>query len=91
MWLLLRVGDCQPCWVLFLCRRSDILSRFNVFTNYDISVIVIHDYDPDVIGIFQAGDTMMKLYNLFIKSDATLLEINPMAEDVTEKGERFCL
>ncbi|VDP20193.1 unnamed protein product [Soboliphyme baturini] len=32
-------------------------------------------------SIGQAADIVVKLYNLFIKSDCTLLEINPMAED----------
>ena len=36
-------------------------------------------------GLHQAVDTMKKLYELFIKHDATMLEINPMAED--RKGE----
>jgi len=30
----------------------------------------------------QAADYMMKLYKLFMEKDATLIEINPMAEDV---------
>lgn len=28
----------------------------------------------------------MKLYEMFLKYDCTLLEINPMAEDVNGKG-----
>lgn len=38
-------------------------------------------------GLEQAVDTMKKLYNLFIKYDATMLEINPMAEDRKGNGE----
>ncbi|KAH7719875.1 succinyl-CoA ligase subunit beta [Aphelenchoides avenae] len=37
----------------------------------------------------QAADIITKLYNLFIKSDANLLEINPMAEDV--EGQVYCM
>ncbi|CAG9533690.1 unnamed protein product [Cercopithifilaria johnstoni] len=37
----------------------------------------------------QAVDIFKKLYNLFIKYDATLIEINPMAEDINEK--LYCL
>uniref|UniRef100_A0A914YUQ3 Succinate--CoA ligase [ADP-forming] subunit beta, mitochondrial n=1 Tax=Panagrolaimus superbus TaxID=310955 RepID=A0A914YUQ3_9BILA len=37
----------------------------------------------------QAQDIITKLYNLFIKSDATLIEINPMAEDVN--GDVYCM
>ncbi|VDK46308.1 unnamed protein product [Cylicostephanus goldi] len=37
----------------------------------------------------QASDMIAKLYNLFRKSDATLLEINPMAEDVN--GDVYCM
>ncbi|VDM77855.1 unnamed protein product [Strongylus vulgaris] len=37
----------------------------------------------------QAADMIIKLYNLFRKSDATLLEINPMAEDVN--GDVYCM
>ncbi|KHN84716.1 putative succinyl-CoA ligase [ADP-forming] subunit beta, mitochondrial [Toxocara canis] len=36
----------------------------------------------------QAVDIFQKLYALFIRSDATLLEINPMAEDVSGDGIR---
>lgn len=35
----------------------------------------------------QAIDVMMKLYDMFIKSDCSLIEINPMAEDVNGKGK----
>ncbi|KAH0621768.1 hypothetical protein JD844_023390, partial [Phrynosoma platyrhinos] len=31
----------------------------------------------------EAADTMIKIYNLFIKFDATMVEINPMVEDST--------
>ncbi|EJW88037.1 hypothetical protein WUBG_01052 [Wuchereria bancrofti] len=37
----------------------------------------------------QAADIFKKLYNLFIKYDATLIEINPMAEDIN--GKLYCL
>lgn len=37
-------------------------------------------------GLVQAVDTMMKLYELFLKHDATMLEINPMAEDRKGNG-----
>ncbi|KAM3727895.1 Succinate--CoA ligase [ADP-forming] subunit beta [Dirofilaria immitis] len=37
----------------------------------------------------QAADIFKKLYNLFIKYDATLIEINPMAEDIN--GNLYCL
>ncbi|VDK53026.1 unnamed protein product [Anisakis simplex] len=37
----------------------------------------------------QAIDIFRKLYELFVKSDATLLEINPMAEDVS--GDVYCM
>uniref|UniRef100_A0A915D9Q2 ATP-grasp domain-containing protein n=1 Tax=Ditylenchus dipsaci TaxID=166011 RepID=A0A915D9Q2_9BILA len=37
----------------------------------------------------QAADIITKLYNLFIKSDCNLLEINPMAEDV--EGDVYCM
>uniref|UniRef100_A0A0N5A5C5 Succinate--CoA ligase [ADP-forming] subunit beta, mitochondrial n=1 Tax=Parastrongyloides trichosuri TaxID=131310 RepID=A0A0N5A5C5_PARTI len=33
----------------------------------------------------QAKDIIKKLYNVFMKSDATLIEINPLAEDVNGK------
>ncbi|GMR29843.1 hypothetical protein PMAYCL1PPCAC_00038, partial [Pristionchus mayeri] len=39
--------------------------------------------------IDQAADIIVKLYNLFRSSDATLLEINPMAEDVN--GTVYCM
>ena len=34
----------------------------------------------------KAAETIKKLYDLFIKSDGNLLEINPMAEDVDGNG-----
>jgi succinyl-CoA synthetase beta subunit len=37
----------------------------------------------------QAAEIIAKLYNLFIKSDCNLLEINPMAEDV--EGQVYCM
>lgn len=37
----------------------------------------------------QAADIIKKLYNLFIKSDCSLLEINPMSEDVDGNGMSF--
>ncbi|VDM58726.1 unnamed protein product [Angiostrongylus costaricensis] len=37
----------------------------------------------------QAADIIMKLYKLFRKTDATLLEINPLAEDVN--GDVYCM
>ncbi|CAJ0600466.1 unnamed protein product [Cylicocyclus nassatus] len=37
----------------------------------------------------QAAEAIMKLYDIFRKSDATLLEINPMAEDIN--GDVYCM
>lgn len=34
----------------------------------------------------QAADILLKLYELFVKLDATQIEINPMVEDNTGKG-----
>lgn len=34
----------------------------------------------------QAADWMMRLYNLFIERDATMIEINPMSEDLLGRG-----
>ena len=31
---------------------------------------------------------IIKLYNVFIKYDSTLIEINPLSEDVAGKGTR---
>lgn len=45
-------------------------------------------YDGSLV---QAVDTMKKLYALFMKHDATMLEINPMAEDRKGNGENFVL
>ena len=33
----------------------------------------------------EAADMFIKLYNLFIKYDATMIEINPLAEDQNGK------
>ena len=34
----------------------------------------------------QAADFIVRLYDLFIEKDATLIEINPMSEDVLGRG-----
>jgi succinyl-CoA synthetase beta subunit len=34
-----------------------------------------------------AAENMIKLYNLFLKYDATMVEINPMVEDSDGKGK----
>lgn len=33
-----------------------------------------------------AAENMVKLYNLFLKYDATMVEINPMVEDADGEG-----
>lgn len=38
------------------------------------------------ITLYKATATIKKLYEVFMKYDGTLLEINPMAEDSTGKG-----
>ena len=38
-----------------------------------------------------AADIFLKLYKLFIEKDATLIEINPLAESSSGKGEHACL
>lgn len=35
----------------------------------------------------EAAENMIKIYNLFIKFDATMVEINPMVEDSTGIGK----
>ena len=37
----------------------------------------------------EAADYIAKMYKLFIERDATLLEINPIAEDNTGQGGLF--
>ena len=37
----------------------------------------------------QAADTFIKLYNLFIEKDATMIEINPLAE--LSDGQVMCM
>ena len=37
----------------------------------------------------EVADTLIKLYNLFMSKDATMVEINPFAEDAN--GGYFCL
>lgn len=36
--------------------------------------------------VTEAAENMMKLYNLFIKYDASMVEINPMVEDSSGMG-----
>ena len=39
--------------------------------------------------IIQAEQVIERLYNVFMKYEATLIEINPMAEDATGKGMQW--
>lgn len=39
----------------------------------------------------EAAENMVKLYNLFIKYDASMVEINPMVEDSSGTGRRSSL
>ena len=38
----------------------------------------------------QAGEWIVRLYDLFIEKDATLIEINPMTEDLLGRGRNTC-
>lgn len=38
--------------------------------------------------INEAAENIIKLYNVFIKYDASMLEINPMVEDASGVGEK---
>ncbi|CAI4233255.1 unnamed protein product [Auanema sp. JU1783] len=63
----------------------------------DLSVGITEEIAKDVATrmgfqgdcLTQASEIIKKLYNLFRKSDATLIEINPMAEDVN--GDVYCM
>jgi len=63
----------------------------------DVHVGVTSEIAHDVAGKMgfqneckdQAADIIQNLYNLFVKNDCTLLEINPMAEDVN--GDVYCM
>lgn len=46
-------------------------------------------FPPNIVD--SAAENMVKLYNLFLKYDATMVEINPMVEDSdgTGKVSRF--
>ena len=39
----------------------------------------------------QAGEWMVRLYDLFIEKDVTLVEINPMAEDLLGRSKCYVL
>ncbi|XP_052784655.1 succinate--CoA ligase [ADP-forming] subunit beta, mitochondrial-like [Mya arenaria] len=54
------------------------------------SVNLAADMGFDASSIDQAADTFMKLYNnIFLKYDATMVEINPMSED--SEGNVYCM
>ena len=38
----------------------------------------------------EAAENMIKLYNVFIKYDASMVEINPMVEDSSGIGTHMC-
>ena len=38
----------------------------------------------------QAAEWMLRLYDLFIEKDATMIEINPMSEDLLGRGKTSC-
>lgn len=52
-----------------------------------MKIVKILGFHPDATS--QAVETMAKLYDVFIKYDASLIEINPMIEDST--GKVYCL
>ena len=39
----------------------------------------------------QAAEQMMRMYEMFIEKDATMLEINPMVEDKDKNGTAILL
>lgn len=41
-------------------------------------------FPPNLVD--EAAENMIKLYNLFLKYDATMIEINPMVEDSSGVG-----
>jgi len=41
-------------------------------------------FPPNLVD--EAAENMIKLYNLFLKYDATMIEINPMVEDASGAG-----
>lgn len=41
-------------------------------------------FPPNLVD--EAAENMIKLYNLFLKYDATMIEINPMVEDASGVG-----
>ncbi|KAK3578624.1 hypothetical protein CHS0354_002199 [Potamilus streckersoni] len=64
----------------------DIIS--GISRNQAVNMAAKMGFNP--ICIDQAADTFMKLYNdIFLKYDATLVEINPMAED--NSGKVVCM
>jgi succinyl-CoA synthetase beta subunit len=44
-------------------------------------------FPPNLVD--SAAENMIKLYNLFLKYDATMVEINPMVEDSDGAGKVF--
>lgn len=42
-------------------------------------------FPPNIVD--SAAENMIKLYNLFLKYDATMVEINPMVEDSDGAGK----
>lgn len=42
-------------------------------------------FPPNIVD--SAAENMVKLYNLFLKYDATMVEINPMVEDSDGSGK----
>lgn len=42
-------------------------------------------FPPNLVD--EAAENMIKLYNLFLKYDATMIEINPMVEDASGVGK----
>lgn len=63
--------------MLFLCILSTGLTKEQALTVADKLGLVAKREE--------AAEMFIKLYNLFIKYDATMIEINPLAEDSNGK------
>lgn len=66
---------------MFAAQRLQLISCYGVS-----QVAQKMGFPPALVN--EAAENMIKLYNLFIKYDASMVEINPMVEDSSGIGTK---
>lgn len=69
---------------------SKLLCFYFAGLTFEQAVAFAKEMEFSPACIEQAADYFIKLYNIFVEKDATLIEINPMSEDLMGRGMNEC-